>query len=120
MFSAAYPGAETTGKPVSSEFFEWDLDKPADILSVFLLVRNLDSWTASSFRERVDEGVQALAKSVLKDKKPYVPWKCGDSTCEAKKLRTSSLSNIENTPPSSVATALPVPKRRAARAKAKN
>ncbi|KAI5124086.1 hypothetical protein M0805_000901 [Coniferiporia weirii] len=116
IFSAAYP-AVSHPELDFSDFHEWDLYKPADILSVFLLVRNLDIWTANTFRKRVEDGVNALTKAVVEDGRPYVPWK--GIPQKATVLRTTSYSNSENTPPTSASispfpTPLVRPKRAAA------
>ncbi|KAI0319711.1 hypothetical protein OF83DRAFT_1221904, partial [Amylostereum chailletii] len=82
--SAPFPGLgvkEEGGKGIDL-FHEWRLDKPADILQVFLLIRNIDQWTVGSFRTRVGEGIRALETSVLTDEKRYIPWKkVGKLTC---------------------------------------
>ena len=87
---------------------EWDLSRPSDILCVFLLLRNLDDWMATSFKARVERGVRGLARSISKDGEAYRPWRHDDTALrpkQAKKeqvkkererrpLRDSSFSNI--------------------------
>ncbi|KAL5495091.1 hypothetical protein ACEPAI_553 [Sanghuangporus weigelae] len=132
IFSAAYPGSiaieeadqEENGtspsaasrstaysQPVleASEFFEWDLFEPADILCVFIVLRNLDRWIAHGFRDRVLRGINARVKAVVEEDKPYMPWRIEESALKAKVLRSSSLSNTENTvsPRSSNASSIP-------------
>lgn len=55
----------------------------------------MDKWIAHGFRDRVLKGVEACAKAVTEEKKPYEPWRRKDAAL--RKLRSSSLSNSENT-----------------------
>ena len=81
IHSAPYPGRETkaSGKrrigQLRNGFHDWDLEKAADILEVFVLLRNIDLWTVGPFLKRINEGVSSLEKSVLEDRKHYTPWK---------------------------------------------
>jgi hypothetical protein len=87
--------------------FEWDLSKPADILTVFLIMRNIDDWTSTVFKERVEHGVRALADAVANRGDAYRPWRVEDTALQTKKSRpTRSKRSDENdpTPQASVTT----------------
>lgn len=56
-------------------FHEWSLDKPSDILQVYFLLRNIDTWTSTQFRERIIAGVESFSKSISKGEHEYTPWK---------------------------------------------
>jgi len=88
VYSAPYPGLlslsssadEKDGSPKDlmrrpPEFFEWDLSRPEDIISVFLLIRNLDQWTAGRFRERIEKGVEALGQAITQGGCAFAPWR---------------------------------------------
>lgn len=73
MFSAPYPGPEGDSGPV---FHEWNLDRPSDMLQVYFLLRNIDTWTSTGFRERVTAGVEDFSKGIYQGEQEYTPWKC--------------------------------------------
>ncbi|KZT72792.1 hypothetical protein DAEQUDRAFT_762604 [Daedalea quercina L-15889] len=73
--SAAYAGTNPSSRRTSGVFHEWNLEEPADILQVYLLIKNLDTWTVNGFLERVAEGVQQLAVDVLHEGHRLVPWR---------------------------------------------
>ncbi|KAI0041795.1 hypothetical protein FA95DRAFT_1500992 [Auriscalpium vulgare] len=73
--SAPYPGYNRTTQSATPIFHEWRLDRPADIIQVFLLIRNIDIWTVGRFNERVKAGVKELVDAVLVRKQSYRPWK---------------------------------------------
>lgn len=108
VLSAPYPGpdADEDGKV----FHEWDLDQPGDILSVFLLIRSFDTWTAGRFKERVEQGVAALVEAVTEDGDLYCPWKREEAAL--KPISTSSQDDVENTPPMITAFPTPPPQQR--------
>lgn len=56
-------------------FHEWELDRPDGILQIYFLVRNIDVWTCTRFRERVVGGVSAFCENVTNNRQEYVPWK---------------------------------------------
>ncbi|KAF8528309.1 hypothetical protein JB92DRAFT_2864577 [Gautieria morchelliformis] len=72
VFSAPYPGAGGDSGPV---FHEWSLDQPSDILRVYLLLRNIDTWTSTHFRERVVDGVESFSQAISRGGHMYMPWK---------------------------------------------
>ena len=73
VYSAPYPGEP--GQRQSGYFREWRLEKPCDILQVYLLIRNIDIWTVGKFRDRVLTGIQGLAEAVKREERGYLPWK---------------------------------------------
>lgn len=98
VYSAPYPGPQALENSEDREstagledFFEWDLSKPADIISVYLLIQNIDKWTAGPFRERVEESVKALSKSITQATETYIPWRrehaCQETSLKRKKIR---------------------------------
>lgn len=109
LSAASRSTANTQPSVDASDFFEWDLFKPADILCVFIVLRNLDRWIAHGFRDRVLRGVNECAKAVVQEDKPYMPWRREENALKPKILRTSSITNTENTvtPRSSNASSLP-------------
>ncbi|KAJ7042397.1 hypothetical protein C8F04DRAFT_76119 [Mycena alexandri] len=86
-------------------FYEWQLDRAADIAEVFFLIENIDQWTMNGFRDRVIAGVEDLLDSVVSKDKAYVPWKrVGDlaSSAPAKEnaaISASTTSSAQSTPP---------------------
>lgn len=112
MYSAPYPGSlslsssadEKDGSPKDTkrstpEFFEWDLSRPEDIISVFLLIRNIDQWTAGRFRERIEKGVEALGQAITQGGCAFEPWRHEGLASPAQKgpaLRPTALGK-ENT-----------------------
>ena len=85
VFSAPYPGPGGDTGPV---FNEWELGRPSDILKVYFLLRNLDIWTSTQFRERVTTGVEAFCKAVTQEDQAYRPWKRANDTPHARVLQT--------------------------------
>lgn len=73
--SAAYPGPRPINRRTSGIFHEWNLHNPSDIMQVYLYVRNLDRWTVTGFRDRVDAGVTQLVMDVVHDGQSIVPWR---------------------------------------------
>jgi len=73
VYSAPYPGEP--GQQQNGYFREWRLDRPCDILQVYLLIRNIDNWTVGKFRSRVLSGVKNLAEDVKRGEREYLPWK---------------------------------------------
>ncbi|KAJ8083810.1 carnitine transporter [Marasmius tenuissimus] len=66
--------AERNGKG-----FEWRLERPQDLLQVHFLIRNIDRWTTTRFRERVEEGIGKLVDHVVTKKAPFQAWRrCGE------------------------------------------
>ena len=47
----------------NSQFHEWSLRKPSDILKVYLFLCNIDRWTAGPFRNAIVTRLQALGKT---------------------------------------------------------
>ncbi|CDO73193.1 hypothetical protein BN946_scf185007.g248 [Trametes cinnabarina] len=75
IYSAPYGGPPLQERRKrSSAFHEWDLAKPADIIGVYLLMRNLDRWTARAFCEAVTAGVSELARRVQAGQ-TIMPWR---------------------------------------------
>lgn len=70
----------THGPPVressSNLFHVWKLDKESDILSVFLLLRNIDNYTEGRFKQIIMSDLEKFVQAVVeKDGKVYRPWK---------------------------------------------
>ncbi|TDL28118.1 hypothetical protein BD410DRAFT_761511 [Rickenella mellea] len=97
VHSAPYPGKDTDNHNTAM-FHEWNLDLPADILEVYILIRNIDVWTAGRFRDRVELGIKQLARAVVKGNESYFPWKRHDGNVLAV-LSDASRRNSENVPP---------------------
>ncbi|OSD03550.1 hypothetical protein PYCCODRAFT_1466922 [Trametes coccinea BRFM310] len=75
IYSAPYGGPPFKGRRKrSSAFHEWDLAKPADIISVYLLMTNLDRWTTGAFCDAVVAGTSELARRVHAGQ-TVVPWR---------------------------------------------
>ncbi|KZV76956.1 hypothetical protein PENSPDRAFT_597469 [Peniophora sp. CONT] len=73
VHSAPYPGVD-----ISNDvhlFREWHLKKPADAIAVFLLVRNIDTYASGVLVQRVRDGVERLADSVVQQRVPFRAWK---------------------------------------------
>jgi len=73
VLSAPYPGSGP--EQVNGPFYEWQLDRASDILSIYFLIRNIDNWTIGKFQERVSVGVKALVEAVAHREQRYEPWK---------------------------------------------
>ncbi|KAL1951285.1 hypothetical protein VTO73DRAFT_434 [Trametes versicolor] len=76
IYSAAYGNLPAQGdRRQSSAFHQWNLAEPADIIQVYLFMRNLDRWTTGAFRDAVVEGVTDLARRVKADEADVVSWR---------------------------------------------
>ncbi|KAF8898904.1 hypothetical protein BD779DRAFT_1666663 [Infundibulicybe gibba] len=76
VLSAPYSTEAPSLNPVDNDFFhEWHLDDPADIIKVYLFIRNLDEWTTEGFRERIIKGVEKFTENILTDTGAFQPWK---------------------------------------------
>ncbi|KAI8981245.1 hypothetical protein BD414DRAFT_419862 [Trametes punicea] len=76
IYSAAYGGSGTKDeRRRSAACYEWDLAEPADIIQVYLLMRNLDRWTTGPFCEAVIAGVKDLARRVQAGQLTVMPWR---------------------------------------------
>jgi len=79
IMSAPYPGEATSRRDSSSsqfrDFYEWDLTKPSHIIEVYLLVRNIDTWTENSFADAVIAGVKHFVERVEVGEVVFDPWK---------------------------------------------
>jgi solute carrier family 25 carnitine/acylcarnitine transporter 20/29 len=73
VYSAPYSGEP--GQQQTGYFREWRLERPCDILQVYLLIKNIDIWTVGKFRDRVLTGVRSLADDVKRGERGYLPWK---------------------------------------------
>jgi len=74
--SALFPGPRgDNGRREGNHTHEWNLDSPAHIIEVFLLIKNIDHWTVNGFLECIEAGIADLVDSVLVDGCPYQPWK---------------------------------------------
>jgi len=86
ILSAPYPALD-------GSFHEWALDRPSDILQVYFLIRNIDIWTTTRFRDLVVEGVNDLLYSVVHKEHKYEPWKrVGDLSSAVPKVRKEKTS----------------------------
>jgi len=54
---------------------EWNLNSPAGIIQVFILVKNIDLWTNDGFVKCIEAGIADLEDSVLAKDCPFKPWK---------------------------------------------
>lgn len=76
IYSAAYGDLPAEGdRRQSSAFHQWNLADPADIIQVYLFMRNLDRWTTGAFRDAVVAGVTDLARRVKADQADVVSWR---------------------------------------------
>ncbi|KAH9837164.1 uncharacterized protein C8Q71DRAFT_857479 [Rhodofomes roseus] len=113
--SAAYAGTNPSNRRTSGVFHEWNLEEPADILQVYLLIKKLDHWTVNGFLDRVIQGIEQLKVDVLRGHQ-LVPWKRkGDlakvleANANAHQLKGTPRPSLSITPSSSP------PKRRSRR-----
>ena len=98
------PSANTASTPntsicsTSSKIFhEWHLDKPEDILRVFLIIRNIDSYTADAFFKRVQKGLLDLVAQMNEGGDVYRPWKISPTAGALRTIepRTNANPNLE-------------------------
>ncbi|KAH9858225.1 hypothetical protein C2E23DRAFT_803173 [Lenzites betulinus] len=75
IYSAPYGGPSQVGRRESCPFHQWNLAEPADIIQVYLLMRNLDHWTAGAFRDAVITGITGLAQRVEAGEAHAVAWR---------------------------------------------
>lgn len=74
--SAMFPGPRgDNGRGEGNDAHEWNLEKPAHIIQVFLLIKNIDHWTVNEFLKCVEVGITDLVDSVFVKGCPYQPWK---------------------------------------------
>ncbi|KAH8998841.1 hypothetical protein EDB86DRAFT_2828382 [Lactarius hatsudake] len=74
--SALFPGYHSEGDVGDeTDVHEWNLDSPANIIQMFLLIKNIDQWTVNGFTKCIEEGIADLVDSVLLKNCPYQPWK---------------------------------------------
>ena len=74
--SAPYPGPSVKQlEEMTQLFHSWDLEKPGDIIEVYLLLRNLDQWTVSGFRNRIVKGIRNLVDEVEKLDRRVIQWR---------------------------------------------
>ncbi|KAH9064342.1 hypothetical protein EDB87DRAFT_1680985 [Lactarius vividus] len=74
--SALFPGYHSEGDVGDeTDVHEWNLDSPANIIQMFLLIKNIDHWTVNGFIKCIEEGITDLVDSVLLKNCPYQPWK---------------------------------------------
>ena len=110
MQSAPFPGLDRAEEAADDMFHEWCLDDPGDIIKVWLLIRNIDTWTSGRFRERIIEGVHDLKESVITHGSRYQPWKRAGSVALAEVRHRD-----ENQLSSPDVSAVPAPTRRSCR-----
>ncbi|KAH9944021.1 uncharacterized protein BXZ73DRAFT_96534 [Epithele typhae] len=75
IVSAPYTGPGPKRGPESRPPYEWRLDHPADIVKLFLVMRNLDAWTVGAFCNRVTQGIKDLHTHVKQSKKVPTAWR---------------------------------------------
>ncbi|KAH9984641.1 mitochondrial carrier domain-containing protein [Russula compacta] len=63
------------GYEEESRAHEWNLNSPANIIEVFLLLKNIDHWTVNGFLKCVEVGIDNLVDSVLLKGCLYQSWK---------------------------------------------
>jgi len=74
--SALFPGHNYEGGAGDeTDVHEWNLDSPANIIQIFLLIKNIDHWTVNDFMKCIEAGIADLKDSVLLKNCPYQPWK---------------------------------------------
>ena len=73
--SAPYTGPQKKSTRRKNLFHDWDLSKPADIIEVYLLLRNLDRWTVEGFRTRVVGGIMGLVQEVSQRGRRVLQWR---------------------------------------------
>ncbi|TBU62073.1 hypothetical protein BD310DRAFT_946134 [Dichomitus squalens] len=76
IVSAPYPGPPSK-QPVRRKqlFHSWNLADPGHIIEVYLLLRKLDRWTVTGFRDRVVAGIWSLVDEVEKHDGKVVQWR---------------------------------------------
>jgi solute carrier family 25 (mitochondrial carnitine/acylcarnitine transporter), member 20/29 len=73
------------------------MESPAHIIEVFLLIKNIDHWTANGFLKCVEVGIADLVDSVLVEGCPYQPWKrVGTLKSTGTKDTENSISQISS------------------------
>lgn len=83
--SAPYGGCSPRRRRTSRLFHEWDLRNPADILRVYLLIKNINCWTVTGFISCIKKGICNLQAGVSSGTHTLVPWKRnGDITAAGK------------------------------------
>lgn len=104
----------------------WVLERPGHLLHVYFLLRNIDNWTTTRFRDRIVSGLEAFSQLVEEDPGAFRCWK-RDATVRATKVATSTHGDKENenvisltsTTTSSTNTATETPVKAVKRKKAK-
>ncbi|KAH9037203.1 hypothetical protein EDB85DRAFT_2072986 [Lactarius pseudohatsudake] len=62
--SALFPGYHSEGDAGDeTDVHEWNLDSPANIIQMFLLIKNIDHWTVNGFTKCIEEGIADLVDS---------------------------------------------------------
>lgn len=97
ILSAPFPGG--TQLDGDRSFHEWLLERPADILQVHFLLRNIDHWTCHEFTDIVIAGVNAFQKSVVEEGGKYTPWKRVGTLKPGKGRRSSGSTASSPTAP---------------------
>ncbi|KAM5531888.1 hypothetical protein V8D89_014442 [Ganoderma adspersum] len=93
IVSAPYPGPQRKSRR-KKLFHDWDLSQPADIIEVYLLLRNLDRWTVEGFRTRVVDGITSLVEEVSRHDRQVLQWR-RRSSLGGKASRTEAAEDSE-------------------------
>ncbi|KAI0734487.1 hypothetical protein C8Q72DRAFT_394605 [Fomitopsis betulina] len=110
--SAPYGGASPRSRRTSRLYHEWDLRKPADILRVYLLIKNIDRWTVNGFIKCINGGIRDLRDGILNREHTLVPWKRnGDIAVAVQDVREGKGRSTQQTGNSATPVSTP-PKRR--------
>jgi len=91
--SAPYPGSANTNRRATLQFHDWSLDKPHEILQVFLFMRNLDNWTVGRFTRLIYEGIEQLVEDVVEHGHAFKPWKKRGDIARPAQGRNSDVTN---------------------------
>jgi len=102
--SALFSGAHADDG-LGSPAYEWDLRSPANIIQVFLLVKNIDDWTLNGFLECVEAGIADLEESVLIKRYAYQPWKRVGTLKAPRPKESYGAENSSSQPSAAVAVA---------------
>lgn len=92
-----FPTPSTTGtqSEVYSKILDdtngWNLENEADIVSVYLVLRNIDRYTEGRFKRRIHSGLVSLVQDVERKGKMYQPWKRKNSEVHQRQARTGRL-----------------------------
>ena len=113
VHSAPFPGTHPAEN--AHLFREWRLERPADAIAVFLLVRNIDAYASGTLVTSVRSGVAHLVESIIQQGNPFCSWKRAGKLVATQRKVLGNLNSVdsakENTTEPSGSSAEPPAKR---------